>query len=175
MGSRACAAPRLVAVDEPALATFAHARPEAAVACWCEAMTGVLIAAVAASCNPKPPPSDAQAVDIDRLAATNPAAARDLDALLDARRGRLSQCADPIRTLVRHGEPGVGSVPVVVNMVGHRGLPIAIRSAAVTPRFPPPFDACVEAAILGMGPTIATGDYALDVRWNLCINPQGAP
>ena len=126
-------------------------------------------------CGARSRPAADEVVDITALGARSPAAARDLDALLDARQDQLSRCADPVRALVRQREPGYGRVGVVVHAVGVRGQALAIPTVSVAPRSPGEFGACVAAALRGAAPPLASGDYALRVRLHLCIDPQGAP
>lgn len=111
-------------------------------------------------------------MDVAALGTINQAAAFDLHELIDVKRGQASRCADPVRALVRQREPGFGRVGVVVRAIGVRGRSLVIQSVSVAPKFPGAFDECVEAALRGTAPTIASGDYALDVRLYLCVDPE---
>lgn len=126
------------------------------------------------NCDPKRKPNG-EIVDVTQLDAVNQAAARDINTLIHDRLPKLSRCADPVRDLVRRSAPGFGSVPIIVRVLGTRGREIEVQSVSVTPRLPAPYDACMTAAFLGAGPTIATGDYALNVRLHMCVDPRGAP
>ncbi|HWU91484.1 MAG TPA: hypothetical protein VN253_29655 [Kofleriaceae bacterium] len=113
-------------------------------------------------------------MDIVTLRRANSPVSTDLDAFIAARRGRLSQCADPIRTFVRQREPGHERARVVVRVVGVRGLPIDVRSVTVEPRLGTSFDECVMSALSDdVATPRASGDYAaIDVRLHLCIDPK---
>ncbi|HWU86328.1 MAG TPA: hypothetical protein VN253_03610 [Kofleriaceae bacterium] len=140
------------------------------------AMLLALLALPACTSSRRAPQLDRELVDIGELRRISPPAARDLDALIAARRPQLSRCADPVRALVRQHDPGFGSVGVVVRVVGVHGRPLEVRSVAMEPRLGNAFDECVVSALSGGAPTSSSDDYAFAARLHLCVNPQhGAP
>lgn len=140
-------------------------------------MRTIMIAVSLVGCGAKPADkADAwHAVDLALLGGVSRQAARDLDALFLDRRPHLMRCADPVRPLVRQEAPGYGSIPVVLRVVGARGRQLEIRSVSVTPRLPASYDGCVRSALRGVWPVVATGDYRLAVRLNICIDPGAGP
>ncbi|HWU88312.1 MAG TPA: hypothetical protein VN253_13595 [Kofleriaceae bacterium] len=141
-----------------------------------QATTLSVLLALSACASHRAPQSDRELIDITELRRTSPPAAGDLDALVAARRPQLARCADPVRALVRQSDPGFGSVSVVLRVVGARGRPLEVRSAAVEPRLGSAFDECVVSVLGGAAPTVASDDYTIAARLHLCVNPQhGAP
>ncbi|HWU89547.1 MAG TPA: hypothetical protein VN253_19935 [Kofleriaceae bacterium] len=95
----------------------------------------------------------------------------DLNRLIDAKRGQLSKCADPVRALVREHDRGWGRVGILVHAIGARGGHLTI-SAWIDKKFPPAFDRCVEQALRSPSSVVAADDYDVYARLHLCVRPE---
>ncbi len=123
-----------------------------------------------------PPAQPDEVIDVAALEQDGHPAAKDLDAALRIQTPQISRCADSVRAIVRlrRGEIGFGRVGVVVDVLGKRGKELRLATVEVPPMFPPEsgFAACVQKALTGTFPVIASTDYAVRSRIHLCVQPE---
>jgi hypothetical protein len=105
-------------------------------------------------------------------------AGRDVAAVLRFKSDSLDRCADLVRHVVRErqSEIGFGKVGVTLEVAARRGSHLQLTTLDVEPVFTlqPEYSLCVQFALNGGIPVVASADYRLQVRVHLHVQQDNA-
>lgn len=135
----------------------------------------VVVSFIACSKRSEPVSAASERV-VDIIELRHAAAGRDVAAVLRFKSDGLDRCADLVRHVVREhpSEAGFGNVGVTLEVSARRGSHLQLTTLDVEPVFTlqPEYSLCVQFALNGGIPVVASDDYRLQVRVHLRVRPD---